>query len=276
MAIGAKEKGNQLPLAIGGTGFFVDPDGFLLTASHVLKGLLKTTIPLNKKGRKVDFAAFWFVPLDADRIQLQSRKITNIRTMDLTIHTEKYLGQKDVDVALGRIEGQYGNLPNLKFKKPQKLELYEDVLICGYPGGPFSLNVQNFEMGFKTSPIVQKGILSSLMPADITKNPVGIQTDIISTGGTSGSPIVKEDDGEVIGVAQKIIPSPVFSKGEMIGGANIGLVWGISNYLLQPIVKKTLEIMKPQFEDDGVLKSEYIDKNYQNYKFKFKDGKFID
>lgn len=277
VAIGALERGNQLPLVIGGTGFFIDPDGFLLTASHVIKDLQKITQYLYKeKGRTVDFGAFWFVPMDDDVVRLQSKRITNVRTLDLTIHTKKYLGQKDVDISIGRIEGEYGTLPFLKLKEPKKLDLYDDILICGYPGGNLSLNVKNFETGFKTSPIIQKGMISSLMPSDITKNPVGVQTDIIATGGTSGSPIVRADDCEVIGIAQNVIPSSVLNNGEFIGGANIGLVWGISNYLTHSMVEKTLEIMKPQFNNEGILKPEFVDKKFQKYKGKLKHGKLLD
>ena len=69
VAIGALEEGNELPLRIAGTGFFIDPDGFILTASHVIKELQSITVEYNKNGRHVDFGAFWFVPNDDDSIQ---------------------------------------------------------------------------------------------------------------------------------------------------------------------------------------------------------------
>ena len=180
------------------------------------------------------------------------------------------------NISIGRIEGVYGNLPHLKFKEPKKLEVFDEILICGYPGGPLSFNVRNLDSGFKTSPIIQKGMISSLMPTDNTKNPVGIQTDIIATGGSSGSPIVRIEDGEVIGIVQQIIPSPVFKNGEFMGGAKIGLLWGISNYLIQPFVQKTLEKIKLQFNENGQLKDEFVTKTTQTYKGKFKNGKLID
>lgn len=274
VAIGILEEGNQLPLRVGGTGFFIDPDGFLLTASYVLKSLQKITIELTKSGHKVNFGAFWFVPIGNDEIQLQSKPITVSLIPNLDFHTDRYFGQKDVDVVVGRIEGQYQTLPFLKIKEPTKIALFQDVLTCGYPGGDLSFRL-DMRSGFKTSPILQKGIVSSLMPSDITTQPVGIQTDIIATGGTSGSPIVSTHDGEVIAIGQQIIPSPVLKDGEYVGGANIGLLWGISNYVIDAAVKKTVDVLKQQVDSNGVLKSEFKNQSTTTYELKFKDGKFI-
>ena len=66
--------------------------------------------------------------------------------------------------------------------------------------------------------------------------PWGIQTDIVAIGGSSGSPIIDPNDGEVIGMAQQVIstmttvykegmPSNLYklTKGPLYGVAPLGL-----------------------------------------------------
>jgi len=254
VAIGVKVEGEQIPRGVAGTGFFVDPDGYLVTASHVITGLTQITIPLNKKKIHTDFGAFWFKFLDDETIQLQSKKIADTRMLGLTVNTEKYLGPDDADVAVCRIEGNYGSLPYLKFKDPSKLELYSELLICGYPGGSTTFNLDK-KSGVRTSPLIQTGRISSLMPSDNTRQPVGIQTDIIGTGGSSGAPIVDANDETVIGITQQAIGTTVVDENHKpIGSTNIGLTWGISNYLLYNMVPRMIKFMRTQENEDGTIK----------------------
>lgn len=55
------------------------------------------------------------------------------------------------------------------------------------------------------NPIIQFGHIVGLMPYDESSAPWGIQTDIVAVGGSSGSPIVDPNNGEVIGMAQQVI-----------------------------------------------------------------------
>lgn len=261
VAIGVKVEGEQQPRQIVGTGFFVDPEGYLVTASHVIKRLSQITVPQNKKKIHTDFGAFWFKFLDDETIQLQSKKISDTRLLGLNVHTEKYLGPADSDVAVCRIEGNYGNLPHLKFKEPSKLELYSELLICGYPGGNMTFNLDK-KHGIRTSPLVQTGRISSLMPSDNTRQPVGIQTDIIGTGGSSGAPIVDANDETVIGITQKAIGTMVVDEdNKVLGSTNIGLTWGISNYLLYHMVPRMIKFMRTQENEDGTVKKNLTQKD---------------
>lgn len=277
VAIGVKVEGEQQPRQIAGTGFFVDPNGFLVTASHVLQSLLKITIPLNKKKIHTDFGAFWFKFLDGNTIELQSKKITDSRLLGITIHNEKYLGQDDADVAVCRIEGKYDKLPFLQFKEPSKSKLYSEILICGYPGGNMTFNL-NKKDGVRTSPLIQTGRLSSFMPSDNTSQPVGIQTDIIGTGGSSGAPIVDANDETVVGITQKAIGTSVLDDdGNFVGSTNIGLTWGLSNYLLYHMIPRTIKKMKDEENEDGTIKEKLTRKELDGkIHVHIKDGKMVD
>jgi len=278
VGIGLKHEDVEKPLGIAGTGFIIDPEGFILTATHILVGLQKSAVKYPKDvQKKLDFGAFWFVENEG-MLELKSKKISNIRELGLKSPSEIYHGPKDIDVSVGRIEGKFDNLEFLRIKKPEKFDLYSDVLMCGYPGGDISFNVKDKDAGYRTTPVVQQGMISSLIPTDSSSFPVGIQTDIISTGGSSGSAIVDARKGEVIGVAQQVIPSDVLSDDRTyLGAANMGVVWGVSNFIFHGLVKKTIELMKPDFDEFGVLKPG-ITKKQTDYKIKgkLKGGELVE
>jgi hypothetical protein len=78
--------------------------------------------------------------------------------------------------------------------------------------------------------------------------PWGLQTDIIGTGGSSGSAIVDPSDGKVVGIAQRVLPCGIMgiykefvrTQGGEIrtmdrtisGKAKIGLGYGITSHYL--------------------------------------------
>ena len=84
-------------------------------------------------------------------------------------------------------------------------------------------------------------------------------------GGSSGSPIVNAQDNEVIGIAQNVILADVFKNNKLVAKAKIGLIHGISNYILSRVIEKELPTIKKELDENGKLKPEfkakYSDKN---------------
>jgi hypothetical protein len=157
------------------------------------------------------------------------------------------------------------------------LKLYEEIAMCGYPSGRISLilykNNHEDPIGIRLSPIIQFGRIAGLFPTDENPNPWGIQTDIIAMGGSSGSPIVDPNSGEVLGMAQDVIatmttvdkngmPPSLYEliKGPLYGIAPIGLAYGVSNQilsLLPNVAKNYFEKNLPPdflFQNTGVLR----------------------
>ena len=265
VGIGLKIKGNPAPLLVGGSGFFIDSSGFFMTASHVIHSLQEKKLELEKEGiKELQFAVFVISSDDKSiKILTKSRPfIFDIVTFQPPAGT--YYGKHFFDVSIGKIGGTNNNFPYLTIKKPCKLNVFDEIFLCGFPGGSTTLTVDYQHTGMKTSPIIQSGRISSLMPADHTNTPVGVITDIIGTGGSSGSPILNSGDGEVIGVAQNVItgtthePKSDGSEGPHIGNTKIGITYGISNYYLQPIVESTINLIKQNLDQDGFPKSHLL------------------
>jgi hypothetical protein len=93
---------------------------------------------------------------------------------------------------------------------PTKEDLYQEVAICGYPQGDESFALLNNPSGLKLSPIIQFGHISGFMPYDDADIPYGIQTDIVGTGGSSGSPNVNTN-GELLGITQRVLSAEVLN-----------------------------------------------------------------
>jgi hypothetical protein len=97
------------------------------------------------------------------------------------------------------------------------------------------------------------------MPTDFTANPYAMQTDIVGTGGSSGSPIINLKNGKVIGIAQQVLESGVeinmihrkngkTEKLQAFGSSNLGLVYGISTRLFPTLpedIQKCLYNRRP-------------------------------
>ena len=149
-----------------GSGVIVDPEGYILTNAHVIKGAQRVQVMLPSLSTSVSST------LSA----LTSRG----RPMDARI-----VGvSRDIDLALLKIEAQ--GLQALPMGKYANLRQGQMVLAFGSPGG-----LQNS---------VTMGVVSSVARQPDPDNPmVYIQTDTAINPGNSGGPLINID-GEVVGI----------------------------------------------------------------------------
>ena len=269
MVLGLRKKGNKFPDEIHGTCFTVDPEGFVVTADHVIVGIIDKLKELNKENEDYEMCASFLTYNEDNTATITTTPVKE--RMSLIIKVEElgdYLPQ-DHDIAICRIFGKWGNLPFIKIQKPSRLKILQEICICGYPRGEGTLNVFDKRFGIRSSPIIQFGKISSLMPNDKTKRPTGIITDIIGVGGSSGSPIINAETGEVLGIAQHVIPASVLDRSLVpIGTTNMGLTWGITLYFLQEGIYRMIETMKKEVDENG----EPIDKIKKVFKLEFTAG----
>jgi len=149
-----------------GSGVIVDPEGYILTNAHVIKGAQRVQVLLPSLSTSVSST------LSA----LTSRG----RPMDARI-----VGvSRDVDLALLKVEAK--GLQALPMGKYTNLRQGQMVLAFGSPGG-----LQNS---------VTMGIISAVARQPDPDNPmVYIQTDTAINPGNSGGPLINID-GEVVGI----------------------------------------------------------------------------
>ena len=136
--------------------------------------------------------------------------------------------------------------------------------------------------GYRFSPVMQFGHIAALMPSDESL-PYGIQTDIPSTGGSSGSPIVSIETGEVVGLAQNIILTyaavnvPVKAQkrvrmpDRLDGFAHIGIVYGDSFHRLADIPNLTKDDFSKGIEQmsKSTLTKAFVRPEFRQKEFSF-------
>ncbi len=265
----------QAPLFTGGTGFMIAEDGFLITASHVISDLNNEVKELVKKYPNAKVMAFQYLADSSGNVEVTMSSFLKVFNIKATPNS-KYFGNFDLDVSVCRIYGEYDDLDILKIKPPTKLNVYDEVFMCGYPKNTLTIKSDEPSSMTRTSPVLQTGRISTIFPNDETPEPEGIQTDIIGTGGSSGSPIINADDGEVIAIAQNVLgvsvnqfyrensESRVIKK--FIGIGDTGLIYGITTYFIYKNIFEVIEVIKKEFYENGKLKPQYI-KPPEKYKF---------
>lgn len=240
-----------------GSGFFYDTRGYLFSAGHVLRSAKKIQKELEFKSHKSEIVAISNHVKDGDKLTVEADKIEFDDILLPSIPTEISNPTAPVisDIGIAKVEQKREQYPFLKirtkdiFEKP--IEIGEELVLCGYPAGEQSLSLKvTKDIGLRFSPVMQFGHISALLPSDISI-PYGLQTDILSTGGSSGSPIASVETGEVMAIAQKIIvtyagvnvPEKAQKKArlpEMLNGfAHVGIVWGDSFNMFSDIVNMT-------------------------------------
>jgi len=246
VAFGLTKKDTAVPLALFGSGFMISEDGFFVSAAHVSNGIYERANKLKQEGTEVDVRIF-INESKEDHAEFVSIKVGlgyEIPTIEYT--KEGKINKVNADIFVARVIGDH-KFSFLKFDEVTKIKILDSVFMCGYPMVSESI-VLNSEDSDRWSPLIQPGIISSLLPIDESQNPYGIQTDIIGTAGSSGSPIISADNGIVLGIAQKVLQAEVHG---VQNKAKIGLTYGVSNYYIADEIKGIISSIKKDSDSEG-------------------------
>jgi S1-C subfamily serine protease len=248
VALGLVKKGSVEPFIICGSGFLVDPKGYVVTAGHV-SGKIKELIGICEAKKVEVERAIFMVDPQGDRVGFVTAELD--KRIARHHQVQKPTGSTmpdDVDIAVCKVLAEVENLPSLKVRKSD-ITLYEEVAMGGYPGGSQSLNFTTAHIGISLSPVVQFGRIVSLFPVDNTPVPNGFQTDIIGIGGSSGSAIV-DSEGNVVGIALEVIGADVMNGNESTHyTAKVGLVYGLTTNILNAILSNVADFFERNIKD---------------------------
>lgn len=156
-----------------GSGFFIDNEGLFLTSNHVVS---KETV--DSAGTiRIDYSRQIYVKIGP-----------NIHNASLAIDENS---DKPVvyDYAILRVDGAFAD--HICVADVSQVAQGEPVLAIGYPS--------SFDV-----PIVTSGMISAIISRPSHKNALHIMrtflTDALATYGSSGGPLTRSSDGEVVGI----------------------------------------------------------------------------
>lgn len=245
VAIGLSNKDTNDVISSFGTGFFIGGE-YIVSSAHVFSQCLNYNILYKEKNNGLEgmYSAF-NITTKGDQLDLNTYRIDESIRLPPVKEVAGFTGSIDLDIGIGKLDRPSDNF--LTIKEPCQLELYDEIIICGYPSGRLSLILYKNGDGEEISlgPIIQSGRIAGLLPHDESPKPWGIQTDIVAVGGSSGSPILDPNSREVIGMAQHVIatmttvdkegmPQNLYelTKGPLYGVAPMGLAYGVTNQIL--------------------------------------------
>jgi serine protease Do len=181
-----------------GAGIIVDPDGYIITNYHVVKGAARVRVQIT--------------PTPVGDLQAYSQLTTRGR-----VFPARVLGfSKQIDLAVLKIEAT--GLPTIPIGRYTKLQKGEIVLAFGSPAG-----LENS---------VTLGLVSSVLRQPDPNDPtIYVQTDAAINPGNSGGPLI-DLDGNLVG-----INTFIYSKSGGNEGIGFAIPGGIARYVYEQIRK---------------------------------------
>jgi S1-C subfamily serine protease len=213
VGLGLLEDGRDpLSVVIIGTGFIVDPGGWIMTNRHVAElflaersgsigvrnALARAVLFVDSTGRTIPHtgrpavSGFGAAPFPIVEVSFPPAQA------DGDLHYESV-----PDLALCKINTEklhragLEQLPFLSLGDSSIVREGDEVGICGFPLG---LTLPRDNKMRQMTAIVQRGIVAAVLPWTGIPNPHAFQLDININGGSSGSPMFLADTGEIVGV----------------------------------------------------------------------------
>jgi len=183
---------DEFPTIIG-TGFFVRKDGFVLTNQHVLEKIAEIGKKLGKNTFEEIAKVLYFTNTE-NGIGVVPLVVARAAKIGWEKPPENYYGESP-DIGFLELK-DVKDCPILEISDAEIIEGSE-VAIAGFPMGTETLKVPGWI--HQVGPTLQKGIVGAVLPFPC-KTPHAIMLDIMTQGGSSGSPIFDVAYGKVIGI----------------------------------------------------------------------------
>jgi S1-C subfamily serine protease len=229
---------------IFGTGFFVDPSGLAVTNRHVIDVFAQ--LPAHPKTGESSVAAVAFFPGN-DGLSWQMLVVDPIKwaTLGEFTSSDKWYGQSIPD--LGFVQMAVREVPFLTLaSEPYYLRIGMEVATIGYPMGTLPLTALG-KLN-QVTPFLRHGIVSSLFPFP-SPFPHGFTMDIMQQGGSSGSPVLRAEDGVVVGMMSSGVVETRTAQSE---SASLTYTVNTNISIAEPahIIQKALEEFRRSHSED--------------------------
>jgi serine protease Do len=183
--------GTTADMRVVGTGFLVTPDGYFVTAAHVLQEYKPKSaqMTVGLRQRSGDMSGLWFDVIERD----EPHDLALCKTV---LPLRKFAENKNNP-------GTEQPVASLRVSTGQPIT-GEFIAIAGFPLGSWN-------------PAIQFGTVAAIRTTNpnVGRVPAGqrelLQISVSGNKGNSGSPVVELDTGEVIGVIVQAEPAPLFS-----------------------------------------------------------------
>jgi S1-C subfamily serine protease len=194
-----------------GTGFIAREDGIVITNNHVIEGIKK--IPRLKTAPKDEWPAtvlyFNMTPRGMMVVGLEIDGFALLKRDEPIPEGVNFYGADVPDLGVIKLKIRSG-LPPLTIAPQLGIEEGHNVVIAGFPQGSKPLMALGWV--HQLSPTLQKGILGAMAPFSCD-DPHAILIDVVAQPGSSGSPIINPDNGNVIGVLYSGYPGTAITYG---------------------------------------------------------------
>jgi S1-C subfamily serine protease len=182
-----------------GTGFLLDSNGIAVTNRHVAAAFNK--LRANPRTGESSLGAVLFLPGDVNNSwQMVVLEVLEWFGLANFKSSDKWYGEKVPDIGFVQIGAS--ELPFLKLAtEDYYLKIGMSISTIGYPMGRLPLTA----LGklHQASAFIRHGIVSSVFPFP-NPHPHGFTIDVMQQGGSSGSPIFRED-GRVVGMMKSSV-----------------------------------------------------------------------
>lgn len=256
VAITSKVSSNPDFPEIIGTGFVIDTDGLIVTCDHVIDVI--KSLPRRKNAPPeewpISVALFYLFPEGMASIHMEVVGVVKPKGWKRGFD----YAPKLPDIGLIRVSTF--NLPALNlFLSMEELQEGKRVALSGFPMGTDTLRAPGWIHQF--TPTLQEGIISAVLPFPCA-NPHALLVNIMTQGGSSGSPVFDPETGSVIGMIDAGLID-TYKVGGKKNDAGI-FIYNVPTTLTAAIPSKILGVFINAFKDS---------KDFKKHDFKKKDLK---